>query len=81
MAKLLTAIGMKRTILIGVKERQRNVYLSSRNLPGVTMRRSSDFNAYDILKHKDLLLTKDAVNEIVERKGGKSAQASAVAGT
>ena len=77
MAKLLKAIGFKRTILLALPKHNPNVWLASRNLQDLSVRPVSDLNAYDVLKHKDLLLTKEALETLVSAR--KSAPAAAKA--
>lgn len=43
-----------------------NVYLSARNLPGVTARPASDLNVYEVLGHQGLVITRDAVERLQE---------------
>ena len=42
----------------------RNVFLSTRNLPDVRLSSAGTLNVYDILKYKTLILTQDAVKTI-----------------
>lgn len=43
------------------------VIRSARNVPGVTVLPVEGLNVYDVLKHKNLALTKDAVAGVVAR--------------
>ena len=52
--------------LVVTKEKNDNVILSSRNIPGVETIMSSTINVYDILKHDSLVMTKDAALAIEE---------------
>lgn len=52
------------TCLVGTAGPNKNLYLSSRNIPGVEVLPASEFNAYTILKQKRLVLTKDALEEL-----------------
>jgi len=45
------------------------LYLSARNIDGVTVLPVVGLNVYDILKHKNLVVTKSAVAGIMERLG------------
>lgn len=40
--------------------------LSTRNLPGVTLRNAADLNAYDVLSRPKLVITKDGVDRVEE---------------
>ena len=42
---------------------------SARNIPGVQVLPVEGLNVYDILKHRNLVLTKDAVEKITARLG------------
>ena len=46
-----------------------NVSRSARNLPGVTVLPVTGLNVYDILNHKNLAMTKSAVEGVVARLG------------
>ena len=43
-----------------------NVIMSAKNIPGVATSVASDINVYDVLNHKTLVVTKDAVASIEE---------------
>lgn len=64
-AKVIEALGIEGSVLVGWQAADRNAYLSARNLPRTTFLPVGDFNAYDVLKHKTLLLTKDAFEALV----------------
>ena len=49
----------KRTLII-VPEYDEAVVLSARNIPGVTVKRVSDLNSYDVAAHSRLLMTRKA---------------------
>jgi large subunit ribosomal protein L4 len=55
------------TCLVGTAGRDTILYKSARNLPGVEVAPTSQLNAYTVLKHKKLLLTRAALDEL--RKG------------
>jgi large subunit ribosomal protein L4 len=65
MSTILKTIGYDRSILIGIEKENRDVYLSARNLPRVKLVPVREFNAYDVLKHKNVLLTKGALEALV----------------
>ncbi len=72
MSGLIKAIGLQRSVLLAVGKHDANLWLSARNLQTLSVRPVRELNAYDILKHKDLLLTKDALDVLVAaRKGGE----------
>jgi large subunit ribosomal protein L4 len=65
MAKLMKAIGFKRTVLLAIPKHNDTVWLAARNLQDLSVRPVGELNAYDILKHKDLLLTKEALQALL----------------
>ncbi|MBR6999745.1 MAG: 50S ribosomal protein L4 [Lachnospiraceae bacterium] len=52
--------------LIVTADKDENVILSARNLPGVRTVTSNAINVFDILKYSNLVITKDAVAKIEE---------------
>lgn len=65
LAGVLSALGLSGvTTLVATKAHSANVYLSGRNIPGVTVSPVSDLNALAILKPVRMLVTKDALEMI-----------------
>ena len=64
------------TILIGTAGIDQNVYKSGRNIEGVKVRPAEDFNAYEILRQKRLVLTRAALNWLVAKKETKETVAA-----
>ncbi|MCS6849644.1 MAG: 50S ribosomal protein L4 [Gemmataceae bacterium] len=62
------------TCLIGTAQLDRDLYRSARNIPGVEVAPAAEFNAYQVLRPKRLLLTKAALEEL-RRKAGARASA------
>ena len=58
------------TCLIGLGakdiDEKRTIYMSARNIRGVAVSPAADFNAYNVLKPKRLVLTKAALEELCE---------------
>jgi len=52
------------TLLLGTAGYDLNVYKSGRNIPGVKILPAQEFNAYTVLKHKKLVLTKAALEAL-----------------
>ena len=67
MAKILKdlALSGKKTLLV-LNDINNNVYLSTRNLQGVTVIRVSDLNTYEILKAKTLVMVESSVEAFSE---------------
>jgi large subunit ribosomal protein L4 len=55
-----------RRALVVTADPEPTVVLSGRNLPDVVVRTASDLNAYDVLRAKALVLTRDAVARVEE---------------
>ena len=67
-ATLLKALKLKdTTCLLGIADYDDNIYLSARNIQGMKVLPTSQFNAYTVLKQKRLVLTKAALESL--RKG------------
>ncbi len=47
------------------------IYKSARNLPGVSTQVARDLNAYDVLRHRVLVLTREAVSFLATLGGGE----------
>ncbi len=67
------------TCLLGTAGLDRNLYLSARNIPGVKVMPTREFNAYTVLRQKRLVLTRAALEEL--RKGPAAPAQSAAPST
>lgn len=56
------------TCLIGTAEHDAKVYRSARNIPGIEVSPTTQFNAYTVLRQKRLLLTKAALEKLRSSK-------------
>jgi large subunit ribosomal protein L4 len=71
-AGLLKALKLQGiTCLVGTKDYDTNLYLSSRNIPEVEVLPASQFNAYTVLRQKRLLLTRAALDELRQGASAK----------
>ena len=70
---ILGALGLEGTTLIVIDEANPTVEASARNLPGVTVVRAEGLNVYDVLRHKNLLITQAAVAKVEARLAGGKA--------
>lgn len=66
MRQTLDTIEVKRTVLLVDNSDNRNLQLSSRNLPGVKLVLSRDVNVYDLLGHNQVLMTEAAAKKLSE---------------
>jgi len=71
-AGLLKALKLQGiTCLVGTKDYDTNLYLSSRNIAEVEVMPASQFNAYTVLRQKRLLLTRAALDELRQSASAK----------
>jgi large subunit ribosomal protein L4 len=79
MAKLLKNLGFKRTVLLTLPKHNPKVWLSARNLQDLSVRPVGELNAYDVVKHRDLLLTRGALDALVAARSTPFAGAGGAA--
>ncbi len=65
MVKVLENLNLNKALVV-IDNGDKNVVLSTRNIPNVKTADVSTINTYDILKFDTLVVTKDAVNKIQE---------------
>lgn len=69
----MKAIGVAgSTATVATAAIDRNVYLSGRNIPGVTVSPVSDLNALNVLRPRKLVLTRDALDALLAKSAAKS---------
>ncbi len=54
-----------KSCLIGLAEYDKTLYLSARNIPRTSIIPVTDFNAYEILSHRYVLITKDGFEKLL----------------
>lgn len=64
--KVLEGFEIPKKVLVVDSRENRNLYLSSRNLPAVKMVASNGVNVYDLVNHETLLISKKALLELQE---------------
>lgn len=74
-ASMLSALGVERGCLLAMHERDRNTYLSGRNVPKTDVRLMDDLNAYEVLRRNKLIFTRPAFEKLAARSAGKAADA------
>lgn len=67
--RLLEALNSNGKALLVTGGHDANVYLSARNIPGVKTTAASDLNVYDVINHRNLIMTQDAIATIEEVLG------------
>ena len=71
-SSLLKTIGLHRSVLLAVGNKpDPNIWLSARNIQALSVRPVRELNAYDIIKNKSLLLTKDALDVLIAAREKK----------
>jgi large subunit ribosomal protein L4 len=65
MAALMKAIGFKRRVLLAIPKHDPSIWLSARNLQHLSVCPVKELNAYEVLRHKDLLLTREALDSLL----------------
>jgi large subunit ribosomal protein L4 len=66
--KVLDTFGFDDLLLV-LSEKNDSIWRSARNIPGVTVLPAEGLNVYDVLKHQNLALTREAVDMVTERLG------------
>jgi hypothetical protein len=64
---VLAAAGVVTSALVVTEETDRNLYLSLRNVPGITVRPQLELNALEVLKRRNLVLTPPALDSLLAR--------------
>ncbi len=66
MAEVLKNLKVEDSAVIVLADKNENVQLAARNLPGVKTLLVNTMNVYDIVKHRKFIITKDAVSKVEE---------------
>ena len=70
LAKALSHLKFEGSCLIVVDEADKNLLLSARNLPGIRAAPVSQLNAYDVIFHRNLVLTAKGLEKLKEAHAG-----------
>ncbi|HOF18122.1 MAG TPA: 50S ribosomal protein L4 [Phycisphaerae bacterium] len=65
MAGILEKLDVRRTCLLTLSDRDSNVYLSSRNIPDLTVRVAGELNAFDVVTRQKMLVTAEAMKSLM----------------
>jgi len=68
MAELMRNLNINRSCLLTLGGRDKNIYLSSRNIPDLTVRITDELNAFDVSVRQKMLLTSDAMKVLLENR-------------
>ena len=66
-AQILKDLDVRGKILVVVADADESVLRVTRNIPRLSLMRVQDINAYDVLRNKNVLITKAAFEKVVER--------------
>lgn len=66
LAGILKAMGVEKSLLIVIPEKDTVLELSAKNIPNVHIARASELNVYSILNHDKVMILKEAVERIKE---------------
>jgi len=64
-AQMYKALGIDRSCLLALKDRDEAVERSARNIDRTTLTTVKQLNAWDVLRNRTLLLTKDGLQELI----------------
>lgn len=67
-AAIIAAMNFDKKVLVVVESYDKNAYLSVRNIAAATILPVSDLNAYEILRPKNLLMTKAALESFIKTR-------------
>jgi len=67
MARLLSALQLKGSVLVVTQDLSSNLALSIRNLPGIELTSSHSLNTYRVLRYDKLLFTRSAFSQLEQR--------------
>jgi large subunit ribosomal protein L4 len=68
MASVLRNLHVDRSCVLAIAQSDPNVYLSSRNLPDLTVRVADDLNAFDVATRRKMLVTGDAMKALMKQE-------------
>jgi large subunit ribosomal protein L4 len=64
-AQMFKALGIDRSVLLAISGRNENLEKSARNIDRTTLTTVDQLNAWDIIKNRTLLMTKDGLEKIL----------------
>jgi large subunit ribosomal protein L4 len=68
MADVMKNLKINRSCLLAIDQQDRNLFLSCRNLPDVTVRPTGELNAYDVAARQKMVLTRQALESLRNRE-------------
>lgn len=73
-ASMLKALGVQGSVLFATDVRDENLIKSARNIPDLTLADVASLDAWHVLRHRWLLLTRGALERLLERARGWEAK-------
>jgi large subunit ribosomal protein L4 len=70
MARILSQLGIEGSCLIVTADYAAAVWKAARNLPGVSVMPVGQLNAYEVLRPKRVLFTRQSLQKLLEEKSG-----------
>ncbi len=70
-AEILDNLKIDRSCLLAVEKHDENIWKSARNIAGLSTKPAADINAYDVLKQQRLVMTKAALESLIQSFDGK----------
>ena len=74
MTRLLAGLGVDRSFLLVLAERNRPVWLSARNIKGSAVMTAAELNAYELIKARDVVFTRRAFDLLLSAVDGSPEQ-------
>ncbi|MDY6913978.1 MAG: 50S ribosomal protein L4 [Planctomycetota bacterium] len=71
MAGVLRKLNINRSCLLAAAKHDRNLCLSARNIPDLTVRAADELNAFDVATRQKMLLTSEAVKVLMAEEAAK----------
>ncbi len=68
LVEMLSNLGIDRSCLLALAQRDHNVYLSSRNLQDLTVRTAQELNAFDVATRQKLIVTRQAMEQLLAQE-------------
>lgn len=67
-ARFLKAIKVKNKCLVVIEKHEPNILRASRNIPTVTVKAFNNISAFDVLRHKKVIFSKQALENLVKMR-------------
>jgi large subunit ribosomal protein L4 len=65
---VLRRLKIDRSCLLTLRDRDRNVYLSARNIPDLTVRIAEELNAFDVAMRQKMIVTMEAMKALTDKE-------------